>query len=159
MRLTRRFIVKNLNDIVLSEPIRYERYYINDKLRIQKKKGNYEKEILDDENVVLEKSTITKQEFLKLKKDAYSEIIRDSYLYLNDERVSIKKYYGKYEGLNRVEVEFASMEEKDSYVKESWMEEEITDTPLAFDKYLSKLNRREFLLEMRRIENTKNNDN
>lgn len=159
MRLTRRFIVKNLNDIVLSEPIRYERYYINDKLRIQKKKGNYEKEILNDENVVLEKSTITKQEFLKLKKDAYSEIIRDSYLYLNDERVSIKKYYGKYEGLNRVEVEFASMEERDSYVKESWMEEEITDFPLAFDKYLSKLNRREFLLEMRRIENTKNNDN
>lgn len=119
MRLTRRFIVKNLNDVVLSEPIRYERYYINDKLRIQKKNGNYEKEILNDENVVLEKSTITKQEFLKLKKDAYSEIIRGSYLYLDDERVSIKKYYGKYEGLNRVEIEFASMEEKNSYVKES----------------------------------------
>lgn len=159
MRLTRRFIVKNLNDIVLSEPIRYERYYINDKLRIQKKNGNYEKEILNDENVALEKSTITKQEFLKLKKDAYSEIIRDSYLYLDDERVSIKKYYGKYEGLNRVEIEFASMEEKNSYEKESWMDEEITDTSLAFDKYLSKLNRREFLLEMRMIESIKNDNN
>lgn len=37
MRLTRRFIVESLDNISLSSPIRYERYYINEKLRIQKK--------------------------------------------------------------------------------------------------------------------------
>ena len=51
MRLTRRFIVKSLDNIPLSNPIRYERFYINDKLRIQMKDNYYEKEILD-ENVV-----------------------------------------------------------------------------------------------------------
>ena len=34
MRLTRRFLVKSLDNISLSNPMRYERYYINDKLRI-----------------------------------------------------------------------------------------------------------------------------
>lgn len=52
MRLTRRFIVKSLQIILISEPIRYERYYINDNLRIQKKGNYYEKEILNEENVL-----------------------------------------------------------------------------------------------------------
>ena len=37
-----------------------------------------------------------------------------------------------------------------SYIKESWMGKEITNTPLAFDKYLSKLSREEFLIELER---------
>ena len=36
MRLTRRFIVSSLDNIPLSNPIRYERYYINEKIRIKK---------------------------------------------------------------------------------------------------------------------------
>ena len=31
------------------------------------------------------------------------------------------------------------------YKKESWMGKDITNTPLGFDAYLSKLNREEFL--------------
>lgn len=150
MRLTRRFILKTLDNIPLSSPIRYERYYINDNLRIQKKGNNYEKEILNEDNILMKRVNIIKKEFLKLKKDAYSKIIRDSYLYLKDDRISIKKYYGDYEGLNRVEVKFSSEKEMNSYEKELWMGSEITSSPLAFDKDLSKLTSEEFLLEIKK---------
>lgn len=150
MRLTRRFIVSSLDNIPLSNPIRYERYYINEKIRIQKKDNYYEKEILDDKNTVIEKCVIMEEEFLKLKSIAYSKIVRDSYLYLKDHNISIKKYYDDYEGLNRVEVKFLSKEEMDTYSKEKWMGAEITYSMLAFDKDLSKLNREEFLEELKK---------
>ena len=143
-RLTRRYVVDSLNNLNLSNPIRYERFYINDNLRIQKRNNKLEKEILDDNNKVIEKLEIEEELFIKLKQEAYLEIIRDSYLYLDDDRISIKKYYGKYEGLNRVEVKFSSIEEMNCYEKEKWMGKEITNSPLAFDKYLSKLSKEEF---------------
>lgn len=148
MRLTRRFIIQSLDNVNINSPIRYERYYINDNLRIQSKNNMLEKEILDKDNIIISKINITEEEFNKLKKDAYSKIIRDGYLYLDDDRVSIKKYLDKYEGLIRVEVKFNSIDEMNSYKIESWMEAEITNSPLAFDKYLSKLSEQEFLLEL-----------
>lgn len=149
-RLTRRYIVNSINNLKLTEPIRCERFYINDNLRIQKKNNKLEKEILDDNNKVIEKLEIEEELFIKLKQEAYCEIIRDSFLYLDDDRISIKKYYGKYEGLNRVEVEFSSVEEMNCYEKESWMGKEITSSPLAFDKYLSKLSKEEFKNELKK---------
>lgn len=148
MRLTRRFIIQSLDNVNINSPIRYERYYINDNLRIQSKNNMLEKEILNKDNIIISKINITEEEFNKLKKEAYSKIIRDSYLYLDDDRISIKKYLDKYEGLIRVEVKFNSIDEMNSYKIESWMEAEITNSPLAFDKYLSKLSEQEFLLEL-----------
>lgn len=148
MRLTRRFIIQSLDNININSPIRYERYYINDNLRIQSKNKMLEKEILDKDNIIISKINITEEEFNKLKKEAYSKIIRDSYLYLDDDRISIKKYLDKYEGLIRVEVKFISIDEMNNYEPENWMEAEITDSPLAFDKYLSKLSGQEFLVEL-----------
>lgn len=148
MRLTRRFIIQSLDNVNINSPIRYERYYINDNLRIQSKNNMLEKEILDKDNIIIAKTNISEEEFNKLKKEAYSIIIRDSYLYLDDDRISIKKYLDKYEGLIRVEVKFNSIDEMNSYKIESWMEAEITNSPLAFDKYLSKLSEQEFLLEL-----------
>lgn len=150
MRLTKRYIVETLDNIILSSPIRYERYYINDNLRIQKKGDKLEKEILDNENNIVEKMTISQNEYNLLKNKSYTKIIRDSYLYLNDERVSIKKYYDNYDGLIRIEVKFDSIKEMNTYQKELWMGKDITNTPLAFDKYLSKLTRDEFLLELKK---------
>ncbi len=147
-RLTRRFIVRSLDSLSISEPIRYERYYINDNLRIQKKNALYEKEVLNEDNIVTEKIEISETEFLKLKMGATSEIVRDSYLYLKDNRVSIKKYYGLYKELYRVEVTFSSAEEMNDYQKEDWMLEEITNSPLAFDKYLRNLSREDFKKEL-----------
>ncbi len=152
-KLTRRFIIDSLNNLNLSNPIRYERYYINDRLRVQRKDCKYLKEILDDDNNIIEKVAISKIEFLNLKERAYSEIIRDSYLLLEDSRISIKKYLGKYIGLYRVEVTFNSIEEENKYIKESWMGSEITNSPLAFDKYLSKLSNEEFEEELKKYLN------
>lgn len=148
MRLTRRFVIQSLDKVNINNPIRYERYYINDNLRIQGKNNMLEKEILDKDNIIIAKTNISEEEFNKLKKEAYSKIIRDSYLYLDDDRISIKKYLDKYEGLIRVEVNFNSVDEMNGYKIESWMEAEITKSPLAFDKYLSKLSEQEFLLEL-----------
>jgi len=149
-RLTKRFIINSLEGLNLSEAIRYERYYINDNLRIQRKNNAYQKEILDDNNNVIDKINISEDEFLNLKEKSYSEIIRDSYLVLNDNKISIKKYLGKYDGLLRVEVKFDSLDEMNSYVKENWMGEEITNSPLAFDEYLSKLSDNEFQCELKK---------
>lgn len=152
-KLTKRYIVNSLKDLKLSNPIRYERYYINDRLRVQKKDNKYQKEILDENNNVIEKIDIYQSEFLKLKESSYSEIIRDSYLFLEDNRISIKKYLGKYQGLYRVEVTFNSIEEQKEYVKEQWMGKEIINSPLAFDKYLSKLSEKEFKEELKKYLN------
>lgn len=148
MRLTKRFIIETIDNINLTSPIKYERYYINDKLRIQRKNKIFEKEILNKENSIIEKVKISENEFNKLKKMAYSKIIRYSYLYLNDDRISVKQYFGKYEGLIRVEVKFNSIEEMNNYKKESWMGMEITNSSLAFDKDLNKLSESDFLLEL-----------
>ena len=92
-KLTKRYIISTLNQLHLSKPIRYERYYINNNLRVQLKNNKYEKEILDNENNIIQKIEISKNEFLKSKERKSSEIIRDSYLFLEDKRISIKKYY------------------------------------------------------------------
>ena len=81
---------KKIDKIPVSKPIRYERYYINDKLRIQNRDGVYEKEILDDNNIIISKIYITSDEFNVLKNQSYTEIIGESYMYLKDTRVSIK---------------------------------------------------------------------
>ena len=149
-RLTKRYIISSLDNLKISKPIYYERYYINDTLRIQCKNNEYQKELLDDQNNVIEKVIISQKEFLDLKKEARYEILRNSYLYLEDKRISIKEYLGKYKGLYRVEISFQSEEEEKQYVKESWMGNEITNSPLAFDKYLSKLSEKEFKEELRK---------
>ena len=147
-RLTKRYIISSLNNINVNNPIRYERYYINNNLRIQNKNGILEKELLNDENVLINKIIIDLNEFNMFKEQSYSKIIRESYLYLDDNRVSIKKYFDNYEGLYRVEVKFSSKEEMDNYQKENWMGNDITNSLLAFDKDLSKLDREEFLIEL-----------
>ena len=152
--LTKRYLATSLENINVSPAIRYERYYINDNLRIQRKGNIYQKETLDNNNNLIEKITISKREFQLLKEKAYSKIIRDSYLYLDDDRVSIKKYLGDYQGLYRVEVTFKTKEEENKYQKENWMGKEITNSPLAFDKDLSKLSKEEFKKELEKYRNT-----
>lgn len=149
-RLTKRYIIKNIENLELSIPLRYERYYINDYLRIQKKGNKLESETLNEKNIVIKKEEISLKEFNELKKTAYKKIVRDSYLYEKDNRISIKVYLEEYKGLNRIEVNFPNEEELKNFKKEPWMEKEITNSPLAFDKYLSKLTRQEFEKELKK---------
>ena len=147
-KLTKRYIISSLDGLNLSKPIKYERYYINDTLRIQNKNNLYQKEILDEDNNIIERIEISKTEFLKLKENDNLKIIRNSYLFLDDKRISIKEYLEKYLGLLRVEITFKSEEEAKTYKKENWMGKEITNSPLAFDKYLCKLSENEFKEEL-----------
>ena len=119
-KLTKRYIISSLNGLNLSEPIKYERYYINDTLRIQNKNNVYQKEILDEDNNIIKKIEISEVEFLKLKEKANARIIRNSYLFLDDERISIKEYLEKYSGLLRVEISFNSEKEEKMYRKEKY---------------------------------------
>ena len=91
--------------------------------------------------------------FLKLKENADTRIIRNSYLFLDDKRISIKEYLGRYVGLLRVEITFNSEKEEKLYRKEKWMGNEITDSPLAFDRYLCKLSEKEFKEELNKYLN------
>ncbi|MDY4997405.1 MAG: hypothetical protein SO108_06895 [Bacilli bacterium] len=152
-KLTKRYIISSLNGLNLSEPIEYERYYINDTLRIQRKNNLYQKETLDEDNNIIEKLEISKTDFLKLKENADTRIIRNSYLFLDDKRISIKEYLGRYVGLLRVEITFNSEKEEKLYRKEKWMGNEITDSPLAFDRYLCKLSEKEFKEELNKYLN------
>lgn len=149
MRLTRRFILSDLKNIPLSKKLRYERYYIDDNVRIQKKGDIYEKEILEN-NVTISKYSISKNEFEKLKINSKQAIIRDSYLYLLDSNISVKKYYDKYEGLIRIEVKFDTIEDMEKFVPLEWFGNEITNTPLAFDSKLIKLTKEDFLLQLKK---------
>lgn len=50
----------------------------------------------------------------------------------------------------RVEVTFTNKKEENSYQKETWMGQEITKSPLAFDKDLSKLSKEKFKKELKK---------
>lgn len=152
-RLTRRFLISSIEGLNLSDPLCYERYYIDPYTRIQKKGEILERETLKENLLIERKEKIAEEEFEMLKKKASKAIIRDSYLWLEDTRVSIKQYYGEYKGLIRVEVSFTSKEEMESYQKENWMEEEITMSPLAFDSLLVVLTKDEFYEELTKQKN------
>lgn len=149
-RLTRRFIIKSLDNLNLSSLVRYERYYINDFLRVQKKNNVFEKEILDKNNNVIEKCIIKEKEFLNIIAEVKDKIIRDSFLLLDDANISIKKYLGRFNGLIRVEVKFKTEEEMNSYKIPIWVGKEITNSPLGFDKFLRMLTDEEFKSELRK---------
>lgn len=149
-RLSRRFLLLKKCPKPLSIARRYERYYISDKVRVQRKDTTFEKEELSPTNMILSKNKITENEFLLLIRECQRKIIRDSYLVVGNPNISIKVYFGDYEGLRRIEVEFSTKEEMLSYQKEDWMGPEITDTPLAFDTQLIQCSRKDFLEIMKR---------
>lgn len=142
-RLTKRYILKNLPNVELSEPLRYERYYVDNNTRIQSRGESYEKEVLDN-NIVIKKELISSNEFEKMKSSAIKCIIRDSYLIKENANISIKKYYAPYDGLIRIEIKFKNENELDNFKPLKWFGKEITNTPLAFDSKLIELNNEEF---------------
>lgn len=149
MEIERKFLVKNIPDLSNITPIRYERYYLKRgdgiEERIQKKGEIFEYEIKKEVSKLertANKKIITEEEFDKLKQNSSESILRDSYKLSNN--LSIKIYHGRFEGLIRAEIEFETVELAKVYQSESWMGDEITDSPLGRDSKLLDLSDPEF---------------
>ncbi|MBL7058467.1 hypothetical protein ISS03_03955 [Patescibacteria group bacterium] len=141
--IERKFLIKVMPDLTNLTPLCYERYFIfrseEVNIRIQKKGSNYELERKEKKSNLShdkQKITITEEEFNALKKYTEKPILRDSYLISKNPEISVKIYYGKHEGLQRVEVEFKSVGEAKKFKPLDWFGEEITNTPLGKDSNL-----------------------
>lgn len=141
MEIERKFLVRTLPDLSDTAPIRYERHYLNVEdgveERIQKINDRYTYEMktkVDEYTRSSDKRDLSKEEFENLKIGSSKAILRDSYEI--GPNLSIKIYHGDNEGLIRAEVEFSSLDEARSYQPESWMGNEITNTPLGKDSDL-----------------------
>lgn len=149
--IERKFLLTKLPKSLSPAPIQYERYFLkitpSYEERVQKKGDVYQREkkiVLSDTTRKTEKTTLSKQEFDTLKKTASKAIIRESYAFLEDTRITIKIYRGDYEGLSRAEVEFLSEEEAKQFAPLEWMGQEITHTALARDARIIQLSKEEF---------------
>ena len=150
--IERKFLIKDIPSLDNINPIRYERYFLSNsndaEVRIQKKSDNYELESkikISNIEYKKEKQLITEAKFLELKNMCKKSIIRDSYLINEKPNITIKKYYGDYEDLLRVEIEFESIEESNNFKIPSWIGREITGTELGNDSKLILLDRNQFL--------------
>ena len=150
--ITRKFLAKKLPDLSGKEKQTYQRYYLYNQnsiiIRIQKVNNSYEIERKANESDLVRdgaKIEITRDEFDQLKGLAKSSIERDSYEIQENPRIVLRIYHGEFEGLARIEVNFESEAEADSFSPQDWFGREITGTPLAQDGYLLNLSKEEFL--------------
>lgn len=149
--IERKFLIKNMPKLEDLEVVDYERYFIYNQagveIRIQKKWDIYQFERKETQNNLSAKKLkyeITKTEFEQLKKQAPYWIFRKSYRVSKEPKISIKIYSGRYEWLNRVEVEFTSQKNAQDFVLLDWFGEEITDSSLWRDSKLVELSEQEF---------------
>jgi CYTH domain-containing protein len=149
--ITRKFLVKELPDLSNTTKEIYQRYYLftneTTVIRIQAVNDRYEIERKVDENNLIRNSQtiqITKDEFDHLKKYAQMHIERESYDIEDNPKIVLRIYKGKYEGLNRAEVNFTNEEDANTFIPYAWFSKEITGTPLAQDGNLLQLTIDEF---------------
>lgn len=151
-KITRKFLVKDLPDLEKKTPIHFERYFIESEdgkeTRIQRRGEKFELEtVIKDSglNRIIEKADITEEEFNALKEESSKAIIRDSYLFSKNPKITIKEYHEKFDGLVRAEVDFKNESEANSFIPLEWFGEEITNSELGRDKKLIELSKEEFL--------------
>lgn len=149
--IERKFYVKNMPDLALIEPLQYERYFLERgngiEIRISKVNDTYkyEKKVeISDLERTRESKEISKEEFEKLKEGASESIIRERYNISDNPTIAIQIYHGRFEGLVRAEVEFASEAEARDFVPLDWMGDEMTGLPIARDSKLIDLTDSEF---------------
>lgn len=143
METERKFLIQEMPDLSNLKPIHYERYYLyrdgTIEIRVHRKGGQYElirKEMVSDLSATKEKLVITAAEFDHLKQFGAGPILRDGYNLSSNPDISIKIYHGKHEGLKKVEVEFNSEHEAESFVIPKWFGREITTSPVSRDSKL-----------------------
>jgi CYTH domain-containing protein len=141
--IERKFLIHTLPNLSTIEPISYEKRFISltqtTEIRVQKKWDIYQlqrKVLVTQWDNTKQKRSITKEEFVQLKRSAIhtSPILRDTYKITPLLQICI--YHGHNTWLIRAEVEFESQEDADKYVPELRMGEEITDEKAWRDRYL-----------------------
>lgn len=149
--ITRKFLVKQLPDLIGKKQSVQNRFYLYRKngiiIRVQSNGDNFGLERKVSETALIresEKIAITKDEFNEISKAITDNIIRDSYIISEIPYIVLRMYHGKFEGLVRVEVEFSSVEEANRYTPLKWMGKEITNTLLATDETLFTLTDQDF---------------
>lgn len=155
LEIEKKYLVKKMPNLDNISKIEYERYFISDdpknQVRVQRKNDTYEIEEkieIASNKYKKEKKKISKEEFDKLIINCSKVIKRDSYLICDIPNITIKIYHGKYEGLARIEVEFLSSDELESFEVPDWFGREITNSGIGMDAKLINLNRDEFLREL-----------
>jgi adenylate cyclase len=151
MEIERKFLIKEMPDLSGYISIKYERYYLRVEPdleeRIQRVGDIYERETKARKSELertSDKIQITEEEFNRLKPQAQSAIVRDSYLVSDNPEITIKIYHGQHEGLVRAETEFNTLEEARAFIPLDWMGGEITNSPLGRDSQLLGLSKEEF---------------
>jgi adenylate cyclase len=148
--IERKFYVKEMPDIAGIAPRHYERFILRDsdgiEERISKINDKYvyeRKKSLSDLERSREKREISAEEFAALKDSTSDVVVRDRYDISANPMISIQVYRGRYEGLVRAEVEFASIEEASSFEPLPWMGAEMTGLPISRDATLIRLTEEE----------------
>jgi len=156
--ISRKFFPKVLPDTSSLKKSPLDRYFLYNQdgveLRIQSNGQWYKmqrKESVSDTTRETQEWAITAGEFENLKQAAIANIQRESYHLADVPETDLRIYKGRFEGLVRLEFEFASQEECDAFVVEDWMGKEITKTPLARDGYLLKLTPEDFARELEQL--------
>lgn len=132
--------MKEMPDVSGIVPLQYERYFL-------KRGSGVEERITRVNNVYrcekkvevsrLERTRelrdISKSEFEELAKSASEVIERERYDIATHPKIVIQVYKGRFAGLVRAEVEFATEAEAKAFAPLPWMGEEMTDLPIARD--------------------------
>ena len=92
-------------------------------------------------------------DLVKTKDGGIKPIKRLRYKIKENPKIEIKVYKGRFEGLIRIEVEFASVEEAKGYEKLAWFGREITDMSIGRDTNLPDLSDEEFKLILTNLSN------
>ena len=151
-KIERKFLLSSLpSGIDKASKIVYERYFLrvneNDEIRIQRKGDTFYREhkitISNFSNEIVVTS-ITAEDFDRLKLKATGNIERDSYSLPNIQNATVKVYHCRFEGLIRAEVEFASVNDATHFAPPDWIGQEITDSDLGRDSRLLKIPDSEF---------------
>lgn len=90
-------------------------------------------------------------DLVKMKDGGAQPIKRSSYTIQENPKTEIKVYGGRFVGLIRIEVEFASIDETNNFKKPEWYGIEITDMNIGRDTNLPELSDEEFKLTLSQL--------
>ena len=146
MEIERKYLLRQLPDNISSYPSHLiEQAYIciDPVIRIRRQDSAFiltckGEGMLSREEINL---PMSEQAYMSLMKKAEGTVItKKRYLIpLDDQALTAELdiFYGKYEGLQMAEVEFASEEQADSFLPPAWFGEEVTFDPRYHNSYMS----------------------